>query len=333
VQMKSRTAMNERLPTFLLALLALMGALASLIGLQTPRPAAGETAATPTVTATPHVATAAELEAARTQWEQSAHADTYDRGQGANTTCARCKSPLNWDPEAPAAEAAHDCASCKRIPGQPRPDLAEGIPVPEEEWKNISCEVCHEPVDDSYLTSIVFWNNELKRYEPVESPNQLCAHCHEGRHGFEVVEEQAASPVHTGWSCVHCHGPHGEPAACVDCHDVYAEESAATHREHSNVNCTACHDAGHLSVALETDPSSKFYETYVTRRFAHTITSWPSHNLQTETDCRRCHHRSDEFRSSVAPDIGCNADGCHKQGVVMNWCPIFARDADPEEVP
>ena len=98
---------------------------------------------TPTPKPTPHVATAEELATARSQWQLSAHADTYDNGMGANTTCARCKSPLNWDPGAPAAEVALDCASCKRIPGQQRPELIAGLRVPLENWLDIGCEICY----------------------------------------------------------------------------------------------------------------------------------------------------------------------------------------------
>ena len=69
------------------------------------------------------VATAAEVEKARNEWNQSAHANTYDDGMGANATCARCKSPRNWQTDAVAAQQALDCSACKRVPGAPRPDL------------------------------------------------------------------------------------------------------------------------------------------------------------------------------------------------------------------
>ena len=89
----------------------------------------------PTTTPTPRVATQEELLTAQTEWELSAHADTFDSGMGANTTCARCKSPMNWDPSQDmAAQAALDCGSCKRIPGAPRPELESGVSVVQDDW-------------------------------------------------------------------------------------------------------------------------------------------------------------------------------------------------------
>jgi hypothetical protein len=313
-----------------IVLVTLFAALMALIGVDLATSAQVWAAQDGTATPTPRVATAEELAAAQAVWADSAHADTFDGGLGANTTCARCKSPTNWDYEAPSAELALDCASCKRVPGQPRPELEGGIPVPESEWHNIGCEVCHEPAGDSFMTSIAYWNNAEKRYEPMESVQELCAQCHEGRHGFEVIEEQIASAVHADWECTRCHGPHGESATCEDCHDVTLGTAVEDHLRHENVNCTACHDSGQLAVVLDTDPASRFYGTYVTERYAHTLTSWPSHNLQLEVDCRRCHHRPSTTKAPVATEVGCAGSGCHEEGAVLHWCPLFKRSPAPE---
>ena len=48
----------------------------------------------PIPTMTPHPATDEEYAEAFAEWSKSAHADTYDGGQGANTTCARCKNAV-----------------------------------------------------------------------------------------------------------------------------------------------------------------------------------------------------------------------------------------------
>lgn len=280
-------------------------------------------------TPTPHPATAEEFAAAYAEWSSSAHADTFDDGQGANTTCARCKSPINWDIDAPSAATALDCASCKRIPGEPRPDLEGGIPVAEDEWQDISCEICHEPAGETFMTSIAYWNNATQAYEAVDSAQELCAHCHEGRHGFEVVEEQAESLVHNDWECTRCHGPHGSPATCEECHNLVEGAAYEDHLRHQQVNCTACHDAGQLTISLDADPASNFYGTFVPIRYAHALTSWPSHNLQTEVDCTRCHHRPSVRFPAVANQTGCDTPGCHEQGAVLHWCPIFKRAPAP----
>ncbi|MEJ2013352.1 MAG: hypothetical protein P8X64_14145 [Anaerolineales bacterium] len=278
-------------------------------------------------TPTPAVASPEQLAAAEADWLESSHSDTYDMGVGANTTCARCKSPTNWDPQAPGAELSLDCYSCKHVPGEPRPELVGGDPVPQADWNNITCEICHEPVGDSYSTGIAFWDQLSETYQPVESVMELCAHCHEGQHGFKVIEEQRESPIHTGWECTDCHGAHGSPSSCTDCHDPEQGPGATEHARHPDVNCTACHDAGGLTIHRESDPSSKYYGIYIPVRFAHSLTSWPSHDLTTEIECIRCHHPGPTGKSPVDVSTGCSA--CHPDGAMWIWCSNFIRDQNP----
>lgn len=282
----------------------------------------------PSTTPNGRIATDDELVAAWSEWETSAHADTYDDGIGANTTCARCKSPLNWDPISELAEAAQDCGSCKRIPGAPRPDLEGGIPVPQSDWKNIGCEICHRPTGDSFYVEISFWNQAIGDYEPVNSPTELCEKCHSGRHGFEVIKEQAISEAHQAWDCTECHGSHGSDVLCTDCHDPDEGEGAFEHQRHPNVNCTACHDGGGLSIWKDTNPDSRYFGQTITRRFAHTLTSWPSHNIVLVVKCERCHHPISKTRGAIEPDVGC--EECHDGGAVWVWCDYFPRDPNPD---
>lgn len=279
----------------------------------------------PTVTPLPpdSIASIAQLAAAYAKWETSGHADTYDGGLGADTTCARCKSPLNWDPTHPAAEAALDCASCKRIPGEARPILQGGEPVPGDEWHDIGCPICHEPVGESFRIAPSFWNQQLGQYEPVETVEDLCAHCHEGSHGFQVIEEMAADAAHPGMTCIDCHDPHGGQIFCENCHDPYSGPAAGEHANHPEVHCSACHDQGGLALWHDYDEQSNYYGMVITRRFAHTLTSWPSHNLRTEVDCRRCHHARDALHPAIAQTVPCGNAACHPQGAVLYWCPFF----------
>lgn len=279
------------------------------------------------------IATDDELTQAREEWGLSAHADTFDEGMGANTTCARCKSPLNWDPSQNlAAQEALDCLSCKRVPGAPRPELESGVDVPQAEWLNISCDVCHVPAGDSFYTSIAFWNPTLGQYEYPETVMELCEHCHEGRHGFEVIEEQKQSSVHTNWSCTECHGSHGAAAACTDCHEPSVGPGAVEHVRHPNVNCTGCHDDGELSIWLDNDSSSSHEGYYITRRFAHTLTSWPSHNLTRDVGCKVCHHTRWDGAPSIVPDVPCDACHEHSYGAVSVWCTYFNRNVNPNPI-
>jgi hypothetical protein len=319
-------------PLHLITSAVLFFALGTWSGLALPGEPARAPAAlqTPMPTTAPRVATASELAHARAEWERSAHAETFDRGMGANTTCARCKSPLNWDPVASEAmqTQALNCGACKRTPGAPRPELAGGTAVAESDWKQIGCAVCHKPAGDSYETAPAFWDQAREQYVPVADATELCGHCHEGQHGFEVLEEQAASPAHRGWSCVRCHGPHGDRTVqCTDCHDPNRGKGTADHARHTQVNCSACHDAGGLSIWHDTYPESKHYGEVIALRFAHALTSWTSHEIALEVRCERCHHPANDTVAPVAERTGCTA--CHPEGASLFWCRKFERNPDP----
>lgn len=302
--------------------------LALLLALSGASTEAQDSKPTSTPTEPSDIATIVELAQAYAAWEGSGHADTFDNGFGADTTCARCKSPFNWDPTHPAADAALNCASCKRIPGEERPILEGGDQVPKEEWHDIGCPVCHEPVGDSFRITPSYWNQELGAYEPVEEIDELCAHCHEGQHGFEVIEEMDVDRAHQGWHCIDCHDPHGDNIQCIDCHDTTTGPAAEEHANHTQVHCSGCHDRGGLGLWQEHDPDSHFYTMFITRRFAHTLTSWPSHNLQTEVDCRRCHHAGNDYTfPALSQDVSCDNAACHPSGAVLYWCPYLPRDA------
>ncbi len=281
-------------------------------------------------TPTARVATADEVRVAQTQWSFSRHANTYDNGQGANTTCAQCKSPRNWDPDSVAALAAEDCSACKREPGQPRPELTKGVPVSKDAWKNITCDVCHQPAGDSYSMALSYWNQSQQRYEAMSTSTELCAECHVKQHGFDVIWEQAVSPAHAGWECTRCHGSHNTPVKCTACHDPTIGRGATTHAQHSTVDCTACHDAGGLPIWQDPYPDSRSYQKYMPQRVAHALRSWTSHNLQTTADCRRCHHPQGDRQITLAFNIRCDNQSCHPNGASFNWCPVIPRDNTPK---
>ena len=298
----------------------------------------GSAVASPPMSAPPqptpsgHIATAAELQQARNDWTHSQHANTFDDGQGANTTCASCKSPRNWDPKAIVAQdQALDCNACKRVPGAPRPELEGGVPVAQQDWHNIGCDICHIPVGNSYYTGLVFWNQALGQYESVSSTTELCAKCHEGTHGFQVIEEQTASVAHKGWECTKCHGAHGTPSACTNCHNPSVGVGAQVHAQHPQTNCTACHDAGGLSIWHDSDVSSPHFNEYVPVRFAHTLRSWTSHDLRAQVLCQRCHHPRSDGSAPVVSQVVCTV--CHTNGASLFWCNYFLRNPDPNATP
>jgi hypothetical protein len=108
---------------------------------------------------------------------------------------------------------------------------------------------------------------------------------------------------------------------------VVEGSGAVEHANHQQVNCSACHDQGGLALWQDRDSGSSFYGTVVTIRFAHTLTSWPSHNLRTEVDCGPCHHASNMYREAIAQTVSCDNAACHPQGAVLYWCPLFERES------
>jgi hypothetical protein len=319
--MKKRCVILSTIILFVVGLLVFIVAFSATPILASPDPAP---------TPSGRIATLQELAVAQSEWENSGHAETFDRGLGANTTCARCKSPMNWDPtQNLAAQEALDCGACKRIPGAPRPELETGVPVPATEWIGIPCDVCHIPAGDSYYVEIAFWNQEIGQYELLANSFELCSKCHEGQHGFEVVEEQLASAAHNKWDCTRCHGVHGDPSNCTDCHDPQSGVGSFEHARHPSVNCTGCHDNGGLSLWYDLEPQSGHYGEYITRRFAHTLTSWPSHNLSRQVVCERCHHPLGNEDAAVVPYLSCEACHEHENGAVWIWCIYFERDSSP----
>jgi hypothetical protein len=209
--------------------------------------------------------------------------------------------------------------------------LEGGIPVSANDWQGIGCDVCHQPVGDSYDTAISFWNQDLGYYEPVHNANELCAKCHEGRHGFQVLEEQAISPAHNNWECTRCHGAHGTPSSCTNCHNPNVGNGGFEHQRHPGVNCTACHDAGGLSIWQDREAGSKHLGEYAPIRFAHTLRSWTSHNIQPQVWCGRCHHLRENNAPPIAPKTTCQ--DCHIDGFVVFWCNYFPRDPSPFVTP
>lgn len=301
-------------------------------GMMTRQIEAGLSFSAQEATPTPagHVATKEEMEQAYQEWSNSAHADTYDGGLGADTTCARCKSPRNWDPsQEVAAMEALDCYSCKRVPGGERPILDSGEQVPKSEWMDVGCEICHVPIGDSYDTGVAYWDQASQRYQVVEDTSALCAKCHEGQHGFMVVEEMEDTQAHSAMTCTTCHGNHGMVSKCTDCHDPEQGASAEMHISHPSVNCTACHDQSGLSIWVDRNLDSDHAGKYITRRFAHNLTSWPSHDLALEVDCLKCHHKPEMKKPALTPQVSCEVCHIHQEGAVDFWCTDFPRSPSP----
>ncbi len=142
---------------------------------------------------------------AANKWAQSMHANSYGVSQG-NTFCAQCHSPFQADAQATATN---------------------NKPIPPEAWQGVTCSACHPSQTQmgAWGTPIATYDVATGTYTPVAvgDANQLCMHCHNGRHAARF-EGYGLVMVQTG-------------VRCIDCH------MAKVPSGHPNVGDTAAHDS------------------------------------------------------------------------------------------
>jgi len=181
-------------------------------------------------------------------WQAGPHAAGYDLGKGPNTYCAVCHSPKNWDPLA-RIDDPPNCVSCK-FPNEDDVRIAEGNPlVPEDEWKGISCEVCHPQGFDTNDVSIAWFDIVTGYTETVATTTDLCQKCHRDT---ETLRYQVhfGSQVHTEFTCTDCHEPHSANANCgnMGCHEEVVAVMSIYNPAHLGISdngvCVECHTRG-----------------------------------------------------------------------------------------
>lgn len=254
------------------------------------RPASGnEVSPSPPITLLPSPdATEAAI---RSLWSDSPHANTYSLEKGPNTYCARCHAPGNWDPAA-TIDPPPNCVSCK-FTFEAEPRVAQGNPlVPQDEWQNIGCDVCHRSENGVTLAEVAWLNQQTGYYETITTATQLCQKCHVDTATIRHQRDLGAA-AHADYVCTDCHDPHTTRANCLECHDdvITAAVPISGHDEaHAAVTCVACHDAA----GLEAGPfeSEQVWITFRTTLLLgrESTNPYQSHALQREVDCSRCHY-------------------------------------------
>jgi hypothetical protein len=229
-------------------------------------------------------------------WKSGPHSNTYELGKGPNTYCARCHSPMNWDPSSTIDESS-DCLNCKF---DSETDLRTAISnqlVLERDWENIGCEICHLTRDHTFL--VAWFNVSTADYEEVASPKELCEKCHRDTDTLRH-ERNLGKDLHPDFDCTDCHDAHSTTTSCSDaaCHAGVLVNSPfilGHDAAHTDVVCVACHDSTDLEVGLMDDGNTwALFRT--TEPMGNPIRKlYQSHYLQREVDCDRCHYKNNPW--------------------------------------
>jgi hypothetical protein len=139
--------------------------------------------------------TTASIAAITTLWESGDHNNVaFGTTPGTNTYCARCHSPLNWDPEAlRGGPVPGSCFNCKLGPMW-RQNALGSLPVEADDFEPIGCATCH---DGGTGPDVALWNNGTMGYDAVPTNGELCLSCHGDGYGGDYAISSAEDG---GWA-------------------------------------------------------------------------------------------------------------------------------------
>jgi hypothetical protein len=229
-------------------------------------------------------------------WQSSAHASTFlVDSEGQNNSCAQCHAPVDWQPSMDTIPES--CFTCKFELEDPPPY------VPEEDWEDIPCMVCHELDKNDEVEPEYKWLEiaAIGEYADVETTTELCQKCHHAAVPLEGHIWVVVQGVHQEKTCTECHNPHDTKADCVNCHtdiDFATSETVGHDQDHLNIACAACHDGSDLAVNLDVETNT--WQVFVEAQDG-TLIVGSSHNLVLEAACTRCHFPDNPWRLSVQP--------------------------------
>lgn len=125
--------------------------------------------------------TVSSIAAVTALWDAGEHNNVdFGTTPGTNTYCARCHSPLNWDPEAlRGGPVPGSCFNCKLGPMWRQNSLGS-LPVEAADFEPIGCDTCHE---DGIGPDVALWNNGTLGYDAVATNGELCESCHADGYG------------------------------------------------------------------------------------------------------------------------------------------------------
>lgn len=236
------------------------------------------------------------MEEIHAAWQASSHAKTFTvDGNGQNNTCAQCHAPVNWLPSMDSIPET--CLTCKFELEDPPPY------IPEENWENIPCKVCHELNKKDVVQPEYIWLEiaAIDEYSEVESTTELCLKCHISAEAIEGHDGISVQGTHQDQTCTSCHDPHGTKVECASCHtdlDFSSSEIVGHDQDHLDIACLACHDNSGLAVDL--DPDSNTWQVFQEAQDG-TLFVGSSHNIALEVTCTRCHFSDNPWGLSTQP--------------------------------
>jgi hypothetical protein len=257
------------------------------------------------------------IENETSSWNQSAHARSLHMSGDNKQSCAKCKSPANYN--ASASSSALIAAA---------------------DWQGIQCRVCHNMHNVSYSNStggkpLAFYNSTASSlagypvYEAVPNATVLCENCHTGsshdsKYGgthkdvvkFDCADCHANSTFNNATHLFEVKNTTSGATGCEVCHDATSAHSNFIEFSiHGIVTCEACHDntvaknssdfVVNVSVGMDAglykDTSTNEWTTY---KVSHgSPATWPLHNISKSIDCNKCHGARSVYSGAIAPSL------------------------------
>ncbi|MBW6518972.1 MAG: hypothetical protein K0A89_10790, partial [ANME-2 cluster archaeon] len=244
-----------------------------------------------------------KVEDAAESWFDSAHANSRSGASDSKQSCAKCKSPLNYDAT-----------------------ILSNTTIAEEDWKGIQCRVCHNLHDRRFPNNtgdrnvpgpLAFYNATASSYvnysvyDQVTDATELCEKCHQP--GSSHDTKFAGSHKDTfGFTCITCHMSESSDelhtfevinstsavTGCEVCHEPADHTFSSSAAHTGKVDCLGCHDQTY------TQPNATGYAVTADGNYgvwndSGNITTWhlshgseatfKPHNIDRDVNCAKCH--------------------------------------------
>ncbi|SNQ62303.1 hypothetical protein [Candidatus Methanoperedens nitratireducens] len=275
-----------------------------------------------------------KIDVAAESWLESAHAQSLHMSGDNKMSCAKCKSPANYNVSANQSST-----------------------IAQADWQGIQCRVCHNLHDRRFPNytgpsgfPVAFYNSTNSSlagyavYEQVPNATVLCEKCHlTFTDDINSTHNSNYGGYHkqtVGFNCTNCHmnstfsdemhkfevkNTTSGVTGCEVCHDYAGSHSSFSQRSyHDNkVDCVACHDqtfttnaSGYAEYVFPYKSAYSYglwnvsgnWTTYF-KKSSTSIKSWPLHNITGSVTCSKCHNATSALNGTIAPALACS--GCH----------------------